>query len=525
MSVVLPLLEKREANVACRSPAAASPPVLEAVSICKRFGSLTVLKNASLRLDPGSFHALLGGNGAGKSTLVKCIMGCYRADAGAVLVDSREQRIEGPQDAHALGIGMIYQHFTLVPNMTVLENLLLARPDLPAVIDWTTERKRLQRLMDEMPFRIDLEAPAFALAAGEKQKVEILKQIFLQRRILILDEPTSVLTPAEADQMLGMLSDMTRARQLSVLIITHKFREVMAFADTVTVLRHGTVVERAALGSHTPQSLARLMMGNDEVTPPASRRTDETGSVRLEIDDLSVENDLGIMAVKGLSLSVRAGEILGIAGVSGNGQPMLVEALAGQRPPCGGTIRVHGAPYAATRAEMQRHNVHCLPEEPLCNACMPAMSLTENLALRLFDVRPFVRGRRFIDWKAIRRRTRELIAQYRISPPLPDVRVETLSGGNAQRLVLARELSGEVDILVAANPCYGLDFSAAGEIRAQIMDVRNRGAAVLLVSEDVDELFELSDRLAVMFEGRLVYESNTAEADRHLVGQYMAGHG
>ncbi len=350
-----------------------SPYALEAIDISKRFGSLIALDCVSLKLNHGSFHALLGENGAGKSTLVKCIMGYYHPDEGQILFGDREQSISSPHDAHLLGIGMVYQHFTLIPNMTVAENLVLARPRLPAVLNWRAELAQLEQQMQTMPFKVSLHASVNTLAAGEKQKVEIIKQLLLNPKVLILDEPTSVLTPNEADEVLTQVRAMTRERELSVLIITHKFREVMNYADDVTVLRKGKYIGSTTVAEAMPQSLATMMVGCETIATPLQRERGEAGDVALEIDDLHVENDNGVAAVSGLTLRLRKGEIVGIAGVSGNGQKQLVEVLAGQRQPLRGSVRVHGAPYHATRLQMHDHKLRCLPEEPLRNACVASM--------------------------------------------------------------------------------------------------------------------------------------------------------
>ena len=373
-----------------------------------------------------------------------------------------------------------------------------------------------------MPFRVPLDAKVSALSAGEKQKLEILKQLYLKRRFLFLDEPTSVLTPGEADEVLGMLRDMVRRGELTVLMITHKFREVMAFADEVTVLRRGRLAGGGRVAELTPDAMAGMMIGAQELTkaPPRSR---EFGAPRLEIDDLGALDDAGQPALHGVSLAVKAGEIVGIAGVSGNGQRQLVEVLAGQREASGGQVRIGGDALSATREEMRRHKLTCLPEEPLKNACVARMSVAENLAFRDFDREPFAAGGWLLrrgDPRAGRAPDREL----RDQDPSPDAPIRDLSGGNVQRAVLARELGGEVDVLIAANPCFGLDFAAVAQIHAQIVAVRNRGAAVLLVSEDLDELIELSDRIVVIFNGRLVYEARASEADPVDIGRHMAGH-
>ena len=500
-----------------------APPGLETVGMTKRFGAFTALDHVELRVQPGTVHALLGENGAGKSTLVKCIMGYYHADEGQIMVGNREVLVRNPREAHALGLGMVYQHFTLIPNMTVAENLILARGEVPAVIDRAAERRRIATFMDRMPFRLDPDAPINGLAAGEKQRLEILKQLYLDRRILILDEPTSVLTPGEADQVLGLLRDMAHAGRITLVMITHKFREVTKFADEVTVLRRGRRVGGGKLAETTPTELARLMVGAAELPRAPERAAGAAGQTRLEIDRLAADDDTGNPAVRGVSLAVRAGEILGIAGVSGNGQRELVEVLAGQREAGGGTVRVHGDIYAGTRAEIARHRIACLPEEPLKNASVGAMSVADNLALRVFDRPPFARHG-FLRRGAFERHAREAIARYGVKTSSPAAPLETLSGGNVQRAVLARELADDVEVLIAANPCFGLDLAAVAETRARIVAARNRGAAVLLVSEDLDELMELSDRIAVMFNGALTEPVAAHAADVTLIGSQMAGH-
>lgn len=496
---------------------------LEAVNVSKRFGELLALHEVSLRLRQGSVHALLGENGAGKSTLVKCIMGYYTPDAGDVLFGDRQQAIRNPNDALLLGIGMVYQHFTLIPNMTVAENIVLARPRLPRVIDWRRERRELEAKMTGMPFQVPLDAPVERLAAGEKQKVEILKQLLLDIKVLILDEPTSVLTPNEADEVLQQIQHMTRECGLSVLIITHKFREVMAFADEVTVLRKGRWAGVAAVSEVDPRRLGAMMVGSEVMSTPLQRAPAAPTAAALQIEALHVADDSGGEAVQGFDLTVRKGEIVGVAGVSGNGQRELVQALCGQREPAAGRIRINGAIYHARRAEMRRHQFYCLPEEPLRNACVATMSVADNMALRCFDVSPFARHG-MVKRVAIRRAAKDLITAFKVRTPSPDAPIGTLSGGNVQRAVLARELSGEVQVLVVANPCFGLDFGAVADIHRQLMAVRNRGAAVLLVSEDLDEILELADRVVVMSCGRAVYETTPAQADLSIIGQHMAGH-
>ncbi|MFN7724365.1 MAG: ABC transporter ATP-binding protein, partial [Rubrivivax sp.] len=363
---------------------------LETYALTKRFGAFTALDQVSLTVRPGTVHALLGENGAGKSTFVKCVVGYHRPDDGAVLVDQREQAITSPTVARDLGIGMVYQHFTVVPGMNVAENLLLARGHLPGVLPWRRLRAELEAFLDTAPFRLPLDATPLDLSAGEKQKLEILKQLFLQPRLLILDEPTSVLTPQEADEVLGALRDRAHAGDCSIILITHKFREVSAHADDVSVLRSGQLAETGAVADTTPQRLAQAMVGaGKSLAAPLARAEQAPGAVQLDIQDLQVMGDRGEPAVQGFSLQVRAGEIVGVAGVSGNGQRELMQALTGLRARAGGQVRVAGQPWRATRTQNRRLKVRALPEEPLQNACVGELSVAQNMALRQFDEAPF----------------------------------------------------------------------------------------------------------------------------------------
>lgn len=500
------------------------PPDLQALGITKRFGPLVALKDVHFHLRSGQFHALLGENGAGKSTLVKCIMGYYHPDEGKLLLDQQPVTIRSPRDAQTFGIGMVYQQFTLIPNMTVLENLVISKANLTSVINWQKEEQQLTQFMEKMPFKVSLSARVSSLAAGEKQKVEILKQLALRNRILILDEPTSVLTPQEADEVLGHLRAMTLAQQVSVLIITHKLREVAAFADEVTVLRKGQFVGSGNVSELNVSQMAEMMVGSEVTAKPKQRTVLSKKVPKLVLQDIRVKDDIGVEVVRGLHLTIHEGEIVGVAGVSGNGQRELVEILSGQRQTTSGTIRVQDQPFQPTREKIMRHKIFCLPEEPLQNTCVGRMTVAENLAFRNFDRQPHAVGGWLISRPALRQSAIALIERYNIKPPYPDTPIQSLSGGNIQRAVLARELSAEVEILIIANPCFGLDFLAMEEIRLQIVAARNRGTAVLLVSEDLDEILELSDRTVVMFNGQLVYETTSSGADLAIIGRHMTGH-
>lgn len=519
-------------------PAGTGALALDTYQMSMRFGSFTALDQVSMKVAPGTVHALLGENGAGKSTLVKCVAGFQRPSAGSILIDGREHEIANPVVARALGIGMVYQHFTLAPGMTVAENLLLAGGQVPSVINWQRERARLEAFLATTPFQLDLDATPAALAAGEKQKLELLKQLYLKPRLLILDEPTSVLTPQEADEVLGHVREFARSGRCTVLIITHKFREVMAYADNVTVLRRGKAVHHGRVADNDPQALAHAMVGAAEpgektvaASPPADAAQKALGAPSaalpsLNVSALQVLGDRGTLAVRDLSLQVRAGEILGVAGVSGNGQRELVEALVGQRPRVQGKVEVMGEAYGASREENRRLRLRSLPEEPLRNACVGDLSVAENMALRDFDQPPLASSRLSGGWLhfgAWRARAREWIADYGVKTQGENAPIRSLSGGNVQRAVLARELAGDINVLIAANPVFGLDFAAVREIHDRILRVRQQGGAVLLISEDLDELLELADRIVVMSEGRIVHETPAAGAERHVIGAFMGG--
>ena len=498
---------------------------IEAAGVTKRFGAFTALDDVSLKVQAGTIHALLGENGAGKSTFVKCLLGYYRADAGDFVIGDRQETIAQPQDADRLGLGMVYQHFTLVPSMSAAENLVMARADVPLVIDWKAERKRLDDFMSRMPFRIPLDIPLGTLAAGERQKAEILKQLYLQRRLLVLDEPTSTLTPQEAEDVLNLMRELATSGELTIIIITHKLKEVMAFADEVTVLRRGKQAGGGKVADLTPADMTTMMIGEAHTPATLARSGDPEASARLTIRGLHSLGDHGRAGLDIAVLDVRPHEIVGIAGVSGNGQRELMEVLGGQRPPAGGEIRVSDEGYHARRNEMHALGVRLLPEEPLRNACAPGMSVISNLNLRIFDRGESGARRFWLDRRRMAERGRTMIEMFGIRTPSPEAPIGALSGGNVQRAVLARELDGDVEVLIVANPCFGLDVKAVAEIRARIVAARNSGTAVLLISEDLDEILELSDRILVMCEGKIVYETPGTGADAHEIGRHMAGHG
>lgn len=498
---------------------------IQTLDMTMRFGSFTALDRVSVDIPAGTFHALLGENGAGKSTLVKCIMGFYHQTSGSLSVDGREVAVSSPKDAAAYGLGMVYQHFTLVPSLTGAENLVISRPAVPVVINWARERKDLAAFMERMPFKIPLDRPVSELAAGEKQKLEIVKQLYLGRSFLVLDEPTSVLTPAEADEMLGLVRSMTERGELTVLMISHKFHEVTKFADAVSILRRGKLVGGGNVGELSTSEMASMMIGDVKLAELDTRvPVSQAAKPVLRVERVKAADRSGLKTIEIENLTVRSGEIVGIAGISGNGQKELTEILAGQRPKHAGTVTVNGGAYGATRHETRKNHVRFIPEEPLQNACAPRMTVSENLAFRTFDLTANGKDAIWLSTSKMKKRATDLIADFKVKAASSSSPIAALSGGNVQRAVLARELTGEVDLLIVSNPCFGLDFSAVAEIRARIMRARNSGAAVLLLSEDLDELLEMSDPIVVISDGKLVYETPALAADISIIGAHMAGH-
>jgi simple sugar transport system ATP-binding protein len=452
-------------------------------------------------------------------------MGYYQPDSGQITVAGHEANINRPQEAALAGIGMVYQHFTVIDNMTVLENIVLARPYIPSIVHWKQEAATINQQLENLPFSFDLQRKVSSLSAGEKQKLEITKQLLLKSKILILDEPTSVLTPQEADHVLAELKSMAHEQGLTVLMITHKFREVMSYSDDVTVLRKGEYVGSCSVSETSPTQLSEMMMG-EKVTAKPLERIDakDTTKPSFSVENFGVLNDQGMSAVSDFNLAVNAGEIVGIAGISGNGQTELVAGLSGQRAIHKGELRVGDQAFSPTRKNLQQHSVFVLPEEPLKNACVPQMTVAENMALRNYDLAPLRNGLNMLNFGKLKKQAEEFIEKFNVKTPSTFEPIGNLSGGNVQRAVLARELSNDVNVLIVANPCFGLDFNSVAFIRQKIMEARNSGAAVLLVSEDLDEIMQLSDRFYVMSNGELLLESTPDSANIIDIGHAMAGH-
>lgn len=490
-------------------------------NISKRFPG--VLANSSVNFDvrAGEIHALLGENGAGKSTLMKQLYGLYRPDEGEIWLNGERVEMHSPADALALGIGMIHQHFMLVPTLTVTENVALGIRGGGPLLDLKRVKKRLLELSEAYGLMVDPDAYVWQLSVGEQQRVEIVKALYQGGALIILDEPTAVLTPQEVQELFVTLKQM-RDQGHALIFITHKLYEVQELCDRITVMRDGHVVDTIPNDGVEQRTLARMMVGRDVQFQP-DRAELQTGSVKLAIRDLCAQNDRKLPALRDVSLEVRAGEILGIAGVSGNGQRELAECIAGLRPVTSGDILLaETAIQHVTVQERLRTGLSFIPEERNRHGTIGSFSVAENVILQTNSASQFLNGP-FYNFDAITRHTAGLIERFNVKTPRQDTPIKNLSGGNVQKLILARELSRKPVVLVAAQPTRGVDIGASEYIRSVLMQQRSDGVAILLISEDLDEIMALSDRIAVMYEGQIVGVVDRAEADVEHLGLMMAG--
>jgi simple sugar transport system ATP-binding protein len=493
--------------------------------ITKRFPGVVANDHVDFEAAAGEVHALLGENGAGKSTLSHILTGLYRPDEGDIYLHGSLVQFAAPRDALDAGIGMVHQHFRLVEPFTVAENVVLGdhRGEGKAfrVHPRATER-RVAEISERYGLAVDPHARIWQLSLGEQQRVEILKALYREARVLILDEPTAVLTPQEAEVLFGTLREMA-AEGRTVIFISHKLQEVKAVADRVTVMRGGRVIATTDIGDATPRSLAALMVGRELTGPSREETPREPGDVVLQVEGLWVDGDRGEAAVRGASLSVRSGEIVAIAGVSGNGQRELAEAVAGVRPPAKGLVRVEGrSVQAGDPRSAIAAGVAYIPEDRLGTGVAPRLSIASNLVLKSYRRPPVSRGP-LLRLRAIRDRAVRLIRAHRIAAPGPDAQARLLSGGNLQKVVLAREFDGQPRLVVAAAPTRGLDVGAIESVHSYLLEASALGVAVLLISEDLDEILELADRIAVMYEGEVTGEFAAGDADVEEIGLLMAG--
>jgi simple sugar transport system ATP-binding protein len=499
----------------------AETPVLELRGITKRFPGVLANDAVDFDLRRGEVHALLGENGAGKSTLMNILYGLYHPDEGEVLLNGKPISIDSPHAAIDAGIGMVHQHFMLIPVMTVAENIVLAaEPKKGVFLDTGAADRRVRELADQFKFRIDPHARIQDITVGQQQRVEILKALYRHADILILDEPTAVLTPQEAVELFEILKNLV-AEGMSVIFISHKLNEVLEIADRVTVLRRGKKIDTIPREGATEASLARMMVGRD-VLLRVEKKPSKPSDVLLAVDDLHVVDDRGLEAVRGVSFEVRAGEIVAIAGVDGNGQTELIDAITGLRRVQSGRIRVGDRDLTSASAhEFLRQGVGHIPEDRHRRGLVLEFSLAENLVLHDYDKEPFSKGG-FLNPKRVVGYGRKLLGEFDVRGGTAATPASALSGGNQQKVVIAREVSRDPRVLIAAQPTRGLDVGAIEFVHRRLVEERDEGRAVLLVSLELEEVLSLADRILVVYEGRIVGEFDPSVTEEEL-GIAMTG--
>ena len=490
--------------------------------VTKSFGDLKANDAVSIHVQKGTVHAILGENGAGKSTLMNVLYGLYQPDDGRILIEGNEVTIHTPRQALGHGIGMVHQHFMLVGPLTVTENIILGLKDGRATINLAEHGRRIAELSASFGFDVDPKEQIWRLPMGQQQQVEILKLLYRNAEILILDEPTSVLTPSETGPFFDVLNRLKDAGK-TIIFITHKLEEVMGIADTVTVMRGGRVTAELETSETNPRELARLMIGRDVVLDIV-RSDAHFGDVMLEVESLRARNDRGLEALDGVSLSVRSGEILGIAGVDGNGQAELAEVIAGLRPLHAGIIRIGGEDVGDTSIADRKHvlKIGYVPEDRQRVGLDLNHSVATNLILRSYDRPPFARMK-ILQFDVIEENARRLVKQYDVRLSDIDQQVRFLSGGNQQKLILAREIEDEPNVLIVAQPCKGLDVGAIEFVQNTLLEQRERGVAILYISTELEHILAVCDRIAVMFRGRITGILTPDEATAEKLGMLMAG--
>ena len=495
-------------------------PVVRMSSVTKRFLGVTANKDVSFSLYSGEICALLGENGAGKTTLMNILFGYYTCDEGEIFIKGKKAELSSPKDAISRGVGMIHQHFALVPSQTVLENIIVGAGS-GIFLDLKSARRNLLALQERFGLKIDPEARVWTLSVGEQQKVEILKALYRDVEILIMDEPTAVLAPAETSELFNTLRSLVKEGR-SVVFISHKLNEVMDISDRIVVLRSGQVVAERQTEKTNARELANLMVGR-ELLEIIEKKALPPGEPVLRIKNLTAADDKALPALKRIDVIVRQSEILGMAGISGNGQKELSEVLFGMRPPTGGVIQINakpfkfGSPTASIKSGMGR-----VPEDRIETGLLMDLSVEENLILENHSSADFQQFG-LMKSKNIQQFSNDLIKRYGIITTGRDAVTKSLSGGNLQKVMLARELAGEPSLIIASQPTRGLDVGAMEYIHQRLLQERERGAGILLISEDLDEIFALSDRIVVLFEGEIMGEAPGATASREQIGLWMSG--
>jgi simple sugar transport system ATP-binding protein len=502
-------------------------PAIELRGISKAFGPVQANRDISIRVARGSIHGIIGENGAGKSTLMSILYGFYKADSGEILIGGRPTAIPDSQSAIRAGIGMVFQHFKLVQNFTVLENVILGAEEGPLLnASLGKARRVLKDLAREYELEVDPDAVIEDLSVGHQQRVEILKALYRQADILILDEPTGVLTPAEADHLFRILKGL-KEQGKTVILITHKLREIMEITDTVSVMRRGTMVGTVRTAETSPEALAELMVGR-KVLLRVDKAPAQPGRTVLEVENLRVIDDKGVERLRGVSFSVRAGEILGIAGVAGNGQSELLEVLGGINTRASGAVRLNGAalPLSGPGCDGQARRtagIAHVPEDRQHLGLIMDFMAWENVGFGYHHAPEYQKGRLFMDNGALRADTERKMATFDVRPPIATLAAKSFSGGNQQKIVVAREIERNPDLLLVGQPTRGVDIGAIEFIHKQIVALRDAGKAILLVSVELDEILSLSDRVAVMFDGRIMGERVPGQTSERELGLLMAG--
>jgi ABC-type uncharacterized transport system ATPase subunit len=519
--------EGRQTSVAPTAPATGNTPLaIELRGISKAFGPVQANKDINISVRKGSIHGIIGENGAGKSTLMSILYGFYKADSGTVLIDGKEVQITDSQAAIAAGIGMVFQHFKLVENFTVLENVVLGAEDGALLKPSLGKaRKLLKQLSDEYELSVDPDALIEDLSVGHQQRVEILKALYRQADILILDEPTGVLTPAEADHLFRILKGL-KDQGKTIILITHKLREIMEVTDSVSVMRRGEMTDTVETSGTSPEQLAELMVGR-KVLLEVNKKPATPGAQVLEVENLTVVDSHGVMRVKGIDLHVRAGEILGIAGVAGNGQTELLEVLGGYQNGTG-IIRVNGEAIdltgSASDGQSRRaRGIAHVPEDRHDEGLILDFTAWENIIFGYHHDPAYQKNAVIMDNAKIKKIAREKMERFDTRPLDEALEAKSFSGGNQQKIVLAREIERNPDLLLIGQPTRGVDIGAIEFIHQQIIALRDQGKAILLVSVELDEILSLSDRVAVMFDGKIMGERLPSQTDERELGMLMAG--
>ncbi len=504
-------------------------PALELKGISKAFGPVQANKDISISVLPGTIHGIIGENGAGKSTLMSILYGFYKADKGEIWINGTRTEIPDSQTAIAAGIGMVFQHFKLVENFTVLENIVLGAEDSGLLMpSLSRARKELKALAREYELSVDPDARIDEIGVGMQQRVEILKALYRKAQILILDEPTGVLTPAEADQLFRIL-DRLRSEGKTILLITHKMREIMEYTDTVSVMHRGRMTATVKTAETSPEELAELMVGR-KVLLQVDKTPAQPGAPILEIENLRVTDEAGVLRVKGINLTLRAGEILGIAGVAGNGQSEFLEVLGGMSSDGArieGTVKLHGQPLSlkgpGSDAKQRRADkIGHVPEDRQREGLIMDFHAWENVAFGYHRAPEYQSGL-LMNNAELRADTEAKMAKFDVRPPHPWLAAKSFSGGNQQKIVVAREIERNPDLLLIGQPTRGVDIGAIEFIHQQIVALRDQGKAILLVSVELEEILSLSDRVAVMFDGNIMGERATADTNEKELGLMMAG--